>query len=97
MRIIVGAAASGKTTDLIRISAETGYYIVTYSHEAAYKTAQMARGMGLDIPFPLSFGEFLRKEYFAKGVKGFLIDNVDMLLESLTSVPIGAITLTAQE
>jgi predicted ATPase len=97
MLVIAGAAASGKTTKLIEMSAETGYSIVTYSGRAAALVQKKAQKMSLSIPHPMDFGTFLRKEYDMGRVKGFLIDNADDIFKSLTNAPIGAITITVQE
>lgn len=94
MKIIVGGIASGKTTQLIKLSASTRHYIVTSTHKMAYQTAKMAQEMGLDIPFPMTFREFLEGKYHAPGVKGILIDDADALIQSISRVPITGITLT---
>jgi hypothetical protein len=52
-----------------------------------------AEKMGLQIPFPISYFEFLRKDYCRKGIKGFLIDDADVFLQSLSAVPINSITV----
>jgi len=84
----------GKTSQLIRKSAKTGYYIVCINQDNASYIQSKAIDMGLDIPFPITFHEFLHGRYSAAGVKGVLIDNADILLESVSTVPIGAITLS---
>ncbi len=94
MQIISRKRRMGKTTELIRMSAETFAYIVVPTKNDASKVSQMAREMGLDIPFPLSFDEFIRGQYYGKNIKGFLIDNADMLLQYMSKgVAIKAISL----
>jgi hypothetical protein len=92
-KIILGRG-KGKTERLINISHETKAYIVCKSLEECARVHRTASEMNKSIPFPISYDEFFRKKYYAKGIQGFLIDNVEMLLEQLTDVPIIAITLT---
>lgn len=94
MQIILRKKQMGKTAELIRMSAETLAYIVVPTKNDASKVSQMAKEMGLDIPFPLSFDEFIRGQYYGKNIKGFLIDNADMLLQYMSKgVAIKAISL----
>ena len=57
MKIIAGERQSGKTTELIRISAVTGYPIVTFTCQAAEHVKRMAYEMGVKIPDPIYSGE----------------------------------------
>ena len=64
----------------------------------ANRIANQARDMHLDIPYPLTFSEFLNKRYHSAGMNGMLLDNADKLLEQLASkLPLHAITLTGEE
>ena len=94
MEVILSPRRSGKTTRLIEQCAKDGGYIVSISHAEAYRVAQRAREMGLSIPFPLTPPEFVGKHYHGKVIKWFYIDNADMFLQSLTTIPIATITLT---
>lgn len=42
MKIIAGARNSGKTTELVKLSAETGAYIVTRDHNSARQLIDIA-------------------------------------------------------
>lgn len=95
MQIILRPRQMGKTTELIRMSAETFAYIIVRSKNDATRIFHQAKEVGLDIPFPLTFQEFISGEYFGKNIKGFLIDNADDLLQSLSKgVPVQAISVT---
>ncbi len=94
MEIVVSGKQSGKTYNLIKACAEKGGYIVCLDHKQAYSIAERAREMGLDIPFPLTADEFLAGAYHPPGVQRLFIDNADMLLQSMASVPIEIITMT---
>ena len=94
VEIILSPRKSGKTAKLIEQCAEKGGYIVCFDHDEAYRIAQRAREMGLFIPFPLTSVEFFERSYFGRNIKQFYIDNADIILQGLTSVPIATITLT---
>jgi hydroxymethylpyrimidine pyrophosphatase-like HAD family hydrolase len=95
MQVIYKARQNGKTIEAIKIAAETGSYLVCANKRECERVARVAQELGLNIPFPISFGEFMNKEYHAEGIKGCVIDNADLLLQYfLTPVPIKAITLT---
>ena len=50
--------------------------------------------MGLDIPFPLTWHEFATGIYHGSGIRGFVIDNLDMCIQQVTNVPVRAVSLT---
>ena len=84
MRIIYGPAGSGKTTQLIKIAAKHDYYMVVKSAAEARRVKHEAIKLGYDILFPLTYREFLDNKYYKSGIKGFLIDNADMMLQELS-------------
>ena len=95
MEIIIQKRQHGKTKRLIEESAKSGGYIVCRDKHECARISMVARDLGLKIPFPISFDEFTRKEYYGRGIKGgFLIDQADDLLQSMSVVPIKAISLT---
>lgn len=97
MHILVGERATGKTSQLIKIAAENGGYIVCRSKMMAGEINNMAHKMELRIAFPLTYEEFLQRRYFGKGISKFYIDDADALLQSMTEVPIEIITLTQEK
>lgn len=94
MDIIITARRAGKTSNLIVRSNQSGAYIVCFNQDECARIAEQAKEMNLTIPFPITYNEFLKGQYYARGIKGFLIDNVDALLQQQTTVNIEAITLT---
>lgn len=94
MKIILGKGGSGKTVSLIKESHKNGQYIVCLDQLEASRIHTTAIGMGLNIPFPITFAEFLNRQYYSKGVRGFLIDNIDALLVRICpNVSIDIVTL----
>lgn len=94
MKVILGKQGSGKTTELIKMAAEGRYYIVCRNYNHARHIQQMALEMGVVILFPISYDEFLNRQYNGVHIDGFLIDDADALLQRLSPVRITAITLT---
>lgn len=98
MKTIIAERNGGKTTELIKMSSDSSDYIVCHNQKEASIIHLRAIDSGYKIPFPLTYDEFIENRYLSKGVKGFLIDNVDMLLDYMTKcrVPIRAITVSKE-
>ena len=93
MRVIVRGRQQGKTVDIIRAAADYNGYIVCCSFAECSRVFYVAKELGVDIHFPISFSEFVDGR-FGPFVKEFHIDNVDMLLQQFARfVPIGTVTL----
>ena len=95
--IIVTKRGGGKTTQLIELSAKTGAYIVCHSHSTAGGIMRMALQSDLKIPLPITYDDFINKRYYGAGIKGFLFDDVELFVQSLTRVPILAVTASIEE
>jgi len=93
MKIIFRPRRAGKTTDLIKECSEKGGYMVCHNYEEAHRVFKLAKDMGLNIPLPITYAQFVNKEYYGIGVKSFHIDNIDMLITYISSVPVETITL----
>lgn len=83
MKIIYDKPRTGKTTELIRRCAEKGGYIVCQDSKQCDDIISMAEEMKCNIPYPMTFSEFVNGKYYAKGVKRVYIDNADMLIKSI--------------
>lgn len=64
--------------------------MVCQDRRAVSNTVQMANDMGMSIRFPITFYEFINKEYYGKNIKGFVIDDADVLIQHLTSIRVCA-------
>ena len=95
--IIVRGRQGGKTTELIRRAAEAGGYIVCTDQRRARQIAEHARKLGLTIPFPLTWEEFTGRHYHPPGVSGLLFDDLDRIIQGMSSVPVLAATWTGEE
>ena len=97
-KVIVGNRQSGKTTELIKMSAKNNIYILVANYPRAYYLFQQARDMGYEIPFPVTLHEYLYSNRFVGSIirrDGLYIDDVeDVLTELFKPIEIKAITVT---
>ena len=84
MNIVCSPRQSGKTTQLINHSIKTGYTIVCLNRETCNLIKGKAHIMGKKIPTPISHYQFINGKYRGEKITGFLIDNADLLIKSLT-------------
>ena len=96
--VIASGRKTSRTTRLLERCQELNSqgeltYLVCMTREEVQRVSQKATEMGYNIPFPITFGEFLGYNYSSRNIKHFLIDNADYLLQMLTAVPIEGITL----
>lgn len=73
----------GKSTELIKLSAERGGYIVVLDRNHAANLASLANSMGLNIPKPLTLGELRSKNLTRQTTHEIYIDNLDLQLNSI--------------
>lgn len=97
MKVIARKRREGKTQELIDIADKKRVYIVCSSTQEADRISKIARDQGKKIFFPLTFDEFLKKQYATRNIDGFLFDNVDQFISSISSVKIIAMTITTDE
>lgn len=97
MKIIQRPIRGGKTTKLIQLAAQGRYkLIVCGSLVEAHQIFKSAQDLGLNIPMPITYNELIRRKYAGKNIESFLFDNVDLFLQTLTSVKIEAISVTGE-
>lgn len=99
MERIIKGRQNGKTTELIKRSAETGIYILTVNHMRAQIIAKQAHDMGYNIPQPVSVSDYMTSHGFrGSHIKKIYIDDADDVLKSIfNTVVIEAITITKEE
>lgn len=96
--IIYGEGGTGKTTELIKRSAESGIYIVVADRKRAEILVEQAEDMKLYIPFPVTLQEWLRSSnrFHGSSIRrdGLLIDDIDEVIKELFfPIEIKAVTL----
>lgn len=77
--MIGGRRACGKTTELIKKASANNLYIVCASKNRVMYVSDLARKLGLDIPFPISVSELPLHGY----MKEVLVDDAEDVLSSL--------------
>lgn len=97
-KILVGAAGTGKTAELIKRSAESGIYILVANRKRAEILIKQATDMKLYIPFPITLQEWLSSadRFHGSSIRrdGFLIDDIDDVIKELfLPLEIKAVTL----
>jgi diaminopimelate decarboxylase len=97
MKVILRPRATGKTEELIRLAAEHGAYIVCRSLDEASRIKSISSDMCLDINLPITYSEFFERRYHRRGIKGFLIDDVDEFVQRLSQVPVLGVTLSMSD
>lgn len=80
MVIIKGPRQSGKTDELIKLASARKAYLVVFSYAEAQRCQERARSLGLSLYFPLTYEEFIKGDFYGKGARGFLVDDVEDLL-----------------
>jgi hypothetical protein len=83
---------TGKTTKLIEMASESGDYIVVANTQRADFVFKKAKEMNKVIHLPITFDEFVQGRYGSM-ITGFLIDDVDQIMQMISRVPVNAITL----
>lgn len=95
MDFMIRGRQEGKTTEAIRRAAEDFAYIVCADRQRVRQVQRRAEELGLDIPFPLTFAEFTGHHFYGKGIGGFVIDDVQELIQYLAGeVPVRLVTGT---
>lgn len=96
MKVITRPRKGGKTTALILEAEKSFSYIVCPNQEHVQNVWNIARHIGANIPQPITFAEFVAMQYHPKGVKSFMVDDIDRCLQQLTPVQIAAVTITGE-
>lgn len=92
MKVTLRDRGQGKTTGLVKRSAETGAYIVCINVDFVIR---IARELGLKIPYPLTYDEYSSNRYSVR--IHVLIDDADRYLNYLSRCVIDEITLSNEE
>ncbi|MHA4074557.1 hypothetical protein [Bacillus cereus] len=77
--MIGGRRACGKTTELIKKASVNNLYIVCASKGRVRYVSDLAKKLGLDIPYPISISELPLHGY----MKEVLVDDVEDVLSAL--------------
>lgn len=92
--IVIGGRRTGRTTRMIKKAAENNIYIVVANQARAYTIAEMARRMGLSIPFPVTVWELQQKNLIGRrDIREVYVDDADAVLEQFVGTHVSYINL----
>ena len=93
MKLIYSGRQTRRTTELIKRCGEYRYaLIVCPTKKQADYVFKMSLGMGVNIPMPITFRDFIEGGFFSPNIDAFLIDNLDDCLNTCTKgVPIDSV------
>ncbi len=86
MKIIYRPRCTGKTTELIEMALAENLYIICANHKECINISRQSQMMEKFIPFPLTYDEFINKRFCGRNINGFLIDNVEILLQYMAGI-----------
>lgn len=81
-KVYISARQCGKTTALVKQSAETGIPIAVASYQMAKHVQTLAKQLKLDIPEPVTYTVMYR-EYLKNKQWRWLVDEVHLMLQHL--------------
>jgi hypothetical protein len=98
MKVILRHRHTGRTQDLILLCSKAEKrgevsYIVCSDQLEARRIFEEATSLESPVAFPITYDEFHNRQYAFRNIQNFYIDNADHFLQSLTSVPIPAVTM----
>lgn len=99
---IIGGRRTGKTTELIRRSVETGAHIVVSNHVRAEQVELQAKQLGYDnlpevLVYDRNFGtrDYKQYDWLKLKTEGILVDDIDDILSMVFhGIPIVAMTMS---
>ena len=98
MHVVTGGRQCGKTTQLIKLAASSGGTIVCVNYPRACHVQHLAMELGLKIAKPVTLDQLLSRRVRIAGRSrapsaSILIDDAQDALQTLTSVPIHAVSV----
>lgn len=97
--LITGTSGSGKTVEILkRISERKRGYMVCMNRDEVDRVMRTIRGLGIDVPMPITFDQVMRRDFNSRGVRELWFDNLDILVsrllaEKLAGCPIAGVSL----
>lgn len=99
MEYIIGGRHCGKTTQLIKESAEKQIYILVKDRKRQDMLWKQAREMGVtDMPYPVTFEDFQRSRFQGTFIRKILVGDADDILKMIFApIEIEAITMSVNK
>ena len=96
MKILLSERGKGKTTQLIKKSAETGAIIVEPTATMCEEVKRKAAKMELEIPAPITIHDFITSQWFGARGHHFFIDDLQMVL-SILKIDLATVNIDSVE
>ncbi|KAJ62331.1 replicase [Enterococcus faecalis] len=100
MKIIAKGRGTGKTTELVKESARTGQYILASNKSHVQAIEQIAKRIGVNIPYPVTVEEIVMMDRFTFDSSiqrdGLLVDEAIMVLSKLIGLKITGATISLE-
>lgn len=95
MKVIYSPRNSGRTTELINRSHETGKYILVGSKKEARQVFDFALSLDKSIPYPVTVAEVQGHHHLGKSSlrEGVLIDNLEWVLYALLGLEVDTVVV----
>jgi hypothetical protein len=84
MKAFPGLRGSGKSSELVKLAAAKGYYIVCSDLNRRTNLLELARFLNVEILMPVTFSTFMHEGLGGREVKGVLFDDLDDILRLLS-------------
>lgn len=82
-----------KTTELVKLAHDNNKLIVCASREEAHRIHHKAYENGYNIHLPITYSEFINKNYNRRNIESILLDNVEAFIAHVSMVNVEAITM----
>ena len=91
MKVIIGTPGSGKTKEILRLSALNNIPVLCETPTRVTRLLEKASGYGFRIPSPIT------KEELNENVKAIYVDDIKILLETMLNVKLEGLVINNDE
>ena len=97
MQVIYKVRGEGKTEELLQLAAREGLTLVLVNRCECMRLRLRAVELNLIISNPITHWDFIEGRGMRRRFTGFLIDNVEILLQNLTLTPVVGISINKEK
>jgi DNA-binding LacI/PurR family transcriptional regulator len=94
MNLHITKRGAGKTQNAILESSRTNHVIICINDIEKRRILSIAKEMGLEIPQPVTFDDYKRKSYLGRSIRGFIMDNADIFIQSFSNIQVNSMTVS---
>ena len=97
MLVLYKGRQEGKTEELLQLAAKEQLTLVLINRSECVRVKLRASELNLSIRSPITHSDFIKGCGCGKMFNGFLIDNADMLIQSMTHISVVAISVNKED